>query len=106
MFLYGRTLSIPTIFVSYTGETLDTKSPLLKALKAVDVAATKVCQLFDKDIQHVNSSLGPEQEYFADGTTDELITELAKIRALRVISRTSVQRYKRARKLLHKLAAN
>src|SRR5256885_443638 len=65
MFLYGRTLSIPTIFVSYTGETLDTKSPLLKALKAVDVAATKVCQLFDKDIQHVNSSLGPEQEYFA-----------------------------------------
>ncbi len=64
MFLYGRTLSIPTIFVSYTGETLDAKAPLLKALKAVDVAATKVCQLFDKDIQHVNSSLGPEQEYF------------------------------------------
>jgi len=64
MFLYGRTLSIPTIFVSYTGETLDTKSPLLKALKAVDVAATKVCQLFDKDIQHVVASLGPEQEYF------------------------------------------
>lgn len=64
MFLYGKTLSIPTIFVSYTGETLDTKSPLLKALKAVDVAATKVCQLFDKDIQHVVASLGPEQEYF------------------------------------------
>jgi len=64
MFLYGRTLSIPTIFVSYTGETLDTKSPLLKALKAVDVAATKVCQLFDKDIHHVTASLGPEQEYF------------------------------------------
>jgi len=64
MFLYGRTLSIPTVFVSYTGETLDTKSPLLKALKAVDVAATKVCQLFDKDIQHVVASLGPEQEYF------------------------------------------
>jgi glutamine synthetase len=41
MFLYGKTLSIPTIFVSYTGETLDTKSPLLKALKAVDLAATK-----------------------------------------------------------------
>ncbi|HEV8512628.1 MAG TPA: glutamine synthetase III, partial [Cyclobacteriaceae bacterium] len=52
MFLYGRTLSIPTVFVSYTGETLDTKSPLLKALKAVDISATKVCQLFDKDIQH------------------------------------------------------
>jgi glutamine synthetase len=65
MFLYGKTLSIPTIFVSYTGETLDTKSPLLKALKAVDVEATKVCQLFDKDIQHVVASLGPEQEYFA-----------------------------------------
>jgi len=65
MFLYGKTLSIPTIFVSYTGETLDTKSPLLKALKAVDIAATQVCQLFDKDIQHVVASLGSEQEYFA-----------------------------------------
>jgi glutamine synthetase len=64
MFLYGRTLSIPTVFVSYTGETLDTKSPLLKALKAVDVAATQVCQLFDKDIKHVVASLGSEQEYF------------------------------------------
>lgn len=64
MFLYGKTLCIPTIFVSYTGETLDHKSPLLKALKAVDIAATKVCQLFDKDIQHVVASLGPEQEYF------------------------------------------
>jgi glutamine synthetase len=64
MFLYGRTLSIPTVFVSYTGETLDTKSPLLKALKAVDLSAAKVCQLFDKDIQHVVASLGPEQEYF------------------------------------------
>lgn len=64
MFLYGKTLCIPTIFVSYTGETLDAKAPLLKALKAVDVAATKVCQLFDKDIQHVVASLGPEQEYF------------------------------------------
>lgn len=64
MFLYGTTLSIPTVFVSYTGETLDAKSPLLKALKAVDNAATKVCQLFDKDIQHVVASLGAEQEYF------------------------------------------
>jgi glutamine synthetase len=63
-FLYGKTLCIPTIFVSYTGETLDTKAPLLKALKAVDLAATKVCQLFDKDIQHVVASLGAEQEYF------------------------------------------
>jgi glutamine synthetase len=64
MFLYGKTLTIPTIFVSYTGETLDAKSPLLKALKAVDIAATQVCQLFDKDIQHVVASLGCEQEYF------------------------------------------
>jgi len=64
MFLYGKTLCIPTIFVSYTGETLDTKSPLLKALKAVDKSATRVAQFFDKDIQHVTASLGPEQEYF------------------------------------------
>jgi glutamine synthetase len=64
MFLYGKTLCIPTVFVSYTGETLDTKSPLLKALKSVDLSATKVCQLFDKDIQHVTASLGSEQEYF------------------------------------------
>jgi glutamine synthetase len=64
MFLYGKTLSIPTVFVSYTGETLDAKAPLLKALKAVDLAATQVCQLFDKDIQHVVASLGAEQEYF------------------------------------------
>lgn len=64
MFLYGNTLCIPTIFVSYTGETLDTKGPLFKAIKAVDIAASKVCQLFDRDIQHVKPSLGPEQEYF------------------------------------------
>jgi glutamine synthetase len=64
MFLYGKTLCIPTVFVSYTGETLDVKAPLLKALKAVDLAATRVCQLFDKDIQHVVASLGAEQEYF------------------------------------------
>ncbi len=64
MFLYQTTLCIPTIFVSYTGDTLDTKAPLLKALKAVDLNATKVCQLFDKEIQKVVASLGPEQEYF------------------------------------------
>ncbi len=64
MFLYQTTLCIPTIFVSYTGDTLDTKAPLLKALKAVDLNATKVCQLFDKDIQKVVASLGAEQEYF------------------------------------------
>jgi glutamine synthetase len=64
MFVYGKTLCIPTIFVSYTGELLDTKAPLLKALLAVDKAAVNVCQLFDKDIQKVNASLGCEQEYF------------------------------------------
>ncbi|HQQ98762.1 MAG TPA: glutamine synthetase III, partial [Cyclobacteriaceae bacterium] len=64
MFLYGKTLCIPTVFVSYTGETLDMKSPLLKALKAVNISATRVCQLFDKDIQGVVASLGSEQEYF------------------------------------------
>ncbi len=64
MFLYGKTLCIPTIFVSYTGEPLDTKGPLFKALKAINTAATKVCQLFDRDIQHVSASLGIEQEYF------------------------------------------
>lgn len=64
MFIYGKTLCIPTIFVSYTGELLDSKGPLLKALLAVDKAAVKVCQLFDKDIQKVNASLGCEQEYF------------------------------------------
>ncbi|MCX7769249.1 MAG: glutamine synthetase III [Flavobacteriales bacterium] len=60
----ARTLCIPTIFVSYTGEALDTKAPLLKALAAVDRAATAVCQIFDKDITHVYASLGCEQEYF------------------------------------------
>ena len=64
MFIYGKTLCIPTVYVSYTGETLDTKAPLLKALREVDKAATKVCQFFDKDIAHVKASLGCEQEYF------------------------------------------
>jgi len=64
MFIYGKTLCIPTVFVSYTGETLDTKSPLLKALKVVDKSATKVCQFFDKDVSQVVASLGCEQEYF------------------------------------------
>jgi glutamine synthetase len=64
MFLYGKTLCIPTIFVSYTGETLDTKASLLKALKVVDQAATKVAQLFDREVQKVTASLGIEQEYF------------------------------------------
>lgn len=60
----GSTLCIPTIFVSYTGEALDHKTPLLKALAAVDKAAVAVCDYFDKDITKVSASLGPEQEYF------------------------------------------
>ncbi len=60
----GRTLCIPTIFVSYTGESLDTKTPLLKALVALDKAAVDVCQYFDKNISKVNATLGWEQEYF------------------------------------------
>lgn len=64
MFVYGVTLCIPTVFVSYTGEALDNKAPLLKAVEAVDKAAVRVCQLFDKKITRVKPSLGCEQEYF------------------------------------------
>lgn len=64
IFIYGKTLCIPTIFVSYTGEALDHKAPLLKALEAVDKAAVKVCRLFDRNVSKVNASLGWEQEYF------------------------------------------
>jgi glutamine synthetase len=60
----GKTLCIPTVFVSYTGESLDYKAPLLKAINAVDKAATDVAQYFDKSITKVNASLGIEQEYF------------------------------------------
>ncbi|MBK7374866.1 MAG: glutamine synthetase III [Chitinophagaceae bacterium] len=60
----GKTLCIPTIFVSYTGESLDTKTPLLKALVALDKAAVDVCQYFDKNITRVTATLGWEQEYF------------------------------------------
>jgi len=63
-FIMGRTLCIPTVFVSYTGEALDYKVPLLKALHALDNAAVDVCQYFDKSIEKVNASLGIEQEYF------------------------------------------
>lgn len=63
-FIYGTTLCIPTIFVSYTGEALDYKTPLLKALSAVDMAATSVCKYFDKNVKKVISTLGWEQEYF------------------------------------------
>src|SRR6187200_1837885 len=60
----GKTLCIPTIFVSYTGESLDTKTPLLKALAALDRAAVEVGQYFDKNITEVSPTLGWEQEYF------------------------------------------
>ncbi len=60
----GKTLCIPTVFVSYTGEALDFKAPLLKALASLDKAAVEVCQYFDKGITKVNVSLGIEQEYF------------------------------------------
>ncbi len=58
------TLCIPTIFVSYTGEALDYKTPLLKSLAAIDKAAVEVCDYFDKDITKVTATLGAEQEYF------------------------------------------
>jgi glutamine synthetase len=60
----GKTLCIPTIFVSYTGESLDTKTPLLKALVALDKSAVDVCQYFDKNVTKVTATLGWEQEYF------------------------------------------
>ncbi len=63
-FIFRGTLCIPTVFVSYTGEALDYKAPLLKALSALDKAAVDVCHYFDKGINKVNVSLGLEQEYF------------------------------------------
>ncbi len=63
-FIYGTTLCIPTVFVSYTGEALDYKTPLLRALHAVDKAAVAVCKYFDKNVKKVSASLGWEQEYF------------------------------------------
>ena len=64
VFIVNDTLCIPTIFISYTGESLDFKTPLLRALNAVDKAATDVARYFDKDVKHVLSYLGWEQEYF------------------------------------------
>jgi glutamine synthetase len=64
VFIVGSTLCIPTIFVSYTGEALDYKAPLLKALSELDRAAVDVCQYFDKDVRRVYATLGCEQEYF------------------------------------------
>lgn len=63
-FIVGTTLCIPTVFISYTGEALDYKTPFLKALTAVDKAAVAVAQYFDKDVRKVYTNLGWEQEYF------------------------------------------
>ena len=63
-FIYGTTLCIPTVFISYTGEALDNKIPLLRALSAMDDAATDVCKYFDKNVKKVTATLGWEQEYF------------------------------------------
>ncbi len=79
-FIYGTTLCIPTIFVSYTGEALDYKTPLLRALNALDDAATDVCKYFDKNVKKVIATLGWEQEYFlidkslADARPDIIMT--------------------------------
>ncbi|HNR85039.1 MAG TPA: glutamine synthetase III [Taishania sp.] len=63
-FVIGKTLCIPCVFISYTGESLDFKMPLLKALHAVEKAAVDVCQYFDKNVTKVVATLGWEQEYF------------------------------------------
>lgn len=63
-FIFGSTLCIPTVFISYTGEALDYKTPLLRALQAIDLAATDVCKYFDKNVKKVTATLGWEQEYF------------------------------------------
>lgn len=64
VFIKGDTLCIPTVFISYTGEALDYKTPLKRALKAVSDAATPICQMFDPNVKKVYSYLGWEQEYF------------------------------------------
>ena len=64
VFIQGDTLCIPTVFISYTGEALDYKAPLIKALKAVSDAAVPLCRLFDPSVNKVHSYLGWEQEYF------------------------------------------
>lgn len=63
-FIHDNTLCIPTIFIAYSGESLDYKTPLLRALNSIDRAGTAVAQLFDPDVRHVISYLGWEQEYF------------------------------------------
>jgi len=79
-FILGTTLCIPTVFISYTGEALDNKIPLLRALSAIDEAATEVCRYFDKTVKKVTATLGWEQEYFlidkalADSRPDLMMT--------------------------------
>lgn len=63
-FIMGTTLCIPTVFVAYTGEALDNKTPLLRSLQCIDSAASAVCKYFDKNVNKVNATLGWEQEYF------------------------------------------
>ncbi|MFT4696934.1 MAG: glutamine synthetase [Flavobacteriaceae bacterium] len=63
-FIYGTTLCIPTVFVAYTGEALDNKTPLLRSLQVLDKSATDVAKYFDKNITKIIATLGWEQEYF------------------------------------------
>lgn len=63
-FILSKTLCIPTIFVSYTGEALDYKTPLIKSIQTLDNAASEICKYFDKNVTKVNTTLGWEQEYF------------------------------------------
>jgi len=64
IFIFDKTLCIPTIFVAFTGEALDYKTPLLKSIEAVNNAAVTICQLFDRNVKKITPSLGVEQEYF------------------------------------------
>ena len=63
-FIIDQTLCIPTVFVAYTGESLDQKTPLLKSIQSIDKAAVAICRMFDKNVNRVNVMLGIEQEYF------------------------------------------
>jgi len=64
IFIFDKTLCIPTIFVAFTGEALDYKTPLLKSIEAINNAAVTICQLFDRNVKKITPSLGVEQEYF------------------------------------------
>ena len=79
VFIIEDTLCIPTVFISYSGEALDYKAPLLRALHAVNVAATDVCHYFDPSVKKVTSNLGWEQEYFL---VDDSLWPLPKYREL------------------------